>query len=317
MQNISKKTNNEYRKCNLCERRCGADRTSCKIGYCRSGCEMKITRAALHYWEEPPISGNVSYADTEAEGISEEKKTGSGTVFFSGCSLGCIFCQNKEISRASVGRTVTPSELAAEMLRLEDEGALNINFVTPTHFALGVADAIREARALGLRIPTVYNTGSYDSEEALDALAGLIDIYLPDFKFYTEKCAGELANAPNYPKIAKRNIDRMVKAVGEAKISDGIMLSGVIVRILLLPSRVAEAKLALSYLYKTYGDKIYISLMNQYTPMDGMKPPLDRRVTREEYRDLVRHAEKLGVKNAFIQSEGTVGESFIPKFNLI
>jgi putative pyruvate formate lyase activating enzyme len=259
---------------------------------------MKITRAALHYWEEPIISGTL----------------GSGTVFFSGCSLGCIYCQNSKVSRASVGREVTPTDLAAEMLRLEREGAHNINFVTPTHFAPSVKDAVRIAREMGLSVPIVYNTGSYDTEETVRALEGTVDIYLPDLKYYRTVSAEKLSFAKDYPDVARTAIAEMVRQHPNPVIKDGIMRSGVVVRILLLPSHVAEAKLSLKYLYDTYGDSIYISLMNQYTPMPGMKSPLDRTVTNAEYSELVSYAERLGVVNAFIQEGGTQKESFIPDF---
>ena len=289
-----------YSRCELCARRCGVDRTGGQLGFCKSSDVPKITRAALHHWEEPLISGT----------------RGSGTVFFSGCSLGCIYCQNRKISRSSVGRAVNTNELAREMLRLENEGAHNINFVTPTHFAPSIADAIRIARAGGLSVPTVYNTGSYDTVKTLRMLDGLVDIYLPDLKYYRSESAEKLSFAKDYPSVAREAIAEMVRQQPTPVIKDGIMQSGVIVRILLLPSHVAEAKLSLKYLYDTYGDDIYISLMNQYTPMPGMTSPLDRTVTNAEYSELVSYAERLGVLNAFIQEGGTQKESFIPDFEL-
>ena len=289
-----------YSRCELCARRCGVDRTDGKVGFCRSSDKMKITRAALHFWEEPIISGT----------------RGSGTVFFSGCSLGCVYCQNAKISRASLGREVSHDELAAEMLRLEREGAHNINFVTPTHFAPGIAESVKIARKLGLCVPVVYNTGSYDTKETVRSLEGLVDIYLPDLKYYRAESAEKLSYAKDYPLVAREAIAEMVRQKPTPVIKDGIMQSGVIVRILLLPSHVAEAKLSLKYLYDTYGDNIYISLMNQYTPMQGMKSPLDRTVTNAEYSELVRYAERIGVVNAFIQEGGTQQESFIPDFEV-
>ena len=290
----------EYSFCELCARRCGVDRTSGSIGFCKSTDKMKITRAALHYWEEPIISGN----------------GGSGTIFFSGCSLGCVYCQNSRISRAAVGREVTPEELAREMLRLEGEGAHNINFVTPTHFAAGIAESVRIARASGLRIPTVYNTGSYDTVKTLGMLEGLIDVYLPDLKYYRPESAKKLSFAKDYPTVAREAIAEMVRQSPTPVIENGIMRSGVIVRILLLPSHVAEAKLSLRYIFDTYGNDVYVSLMNQYTPMKGMTSPLDRTVTNAEYSELVTYAERIGVVNAFIQEGGTQKESFIPDFQI-
>ena len=289
-----------YSPCELCARRCGVDRTGGRHGFCRSTDTVKITRAALHYWEEPIISGT----------------RGSGTIFFSGCSLGCIYCQNRAISRSSVGRSVTVEELSAEMLRLEREGAHNINFVTPTHFAPAVREAVKISRSLGLAVPIVYNTGSYDTEETVRSLEGTVDIYLPDLKYYRQESAEKLSCARDYPTVARDAIAEMVRQRPTPVIEDGIMQSGVVVRILLLPSHVAEAKLSLKYLYDTYGNSIYLSLMNQYTPMSGMRSPLDRKVTNAEYSELVNYAERLGVVNAFIQEGGTQKESFIPDFEV-
>ncbi len=288
-----------YKNCRLCARLCGADRESGELGYCKMSAEPHLARAALHLWEEPPISG----------------ERGSGTVFFSGCSLGCVFCQNSEISGGASGLPVTPQRIAEIMLELEAAGAHNVNFVTPTHYAPTVAASVRIAKERGLSIPTVYNTGSYDTEETIRSLRGLIDIYLPDFKYWRSSTAEKYSAAPDYPEVAKAAIAEMVHQRGEAVIEDGIMKSGVIVRVLLLPSHVAEAKLAVNYLLGTYGDKIFISLMNQYTPMKGMKPPLDRAVTHAEYGELVDYAVSRGLKNGFTQEWGTAKESFIPPFD--
>ncbi len=291
--------NNPYTECRLCARKCGVDRTS-SVGFCGMSDSVYIARAALHRWEEPPISG----------------ERGSGTIFFSGCSLSCVFCQNREISRGRSGKKVKISRLSEMMLELQRQGAHNINFVTPTHYIPSVAEAIGLARAAGLSIPIVYNTGSYDSVEALKMLEGLVDIYLPDLKYYTPRTSAQMSSAPDYPTVARKAIAEMVRQVGEAEFdSHGIMRRGVIVRILLLPGHVAEAKLSLKYLMDTYGDRIYVSLMNQYTPMADMKPPLDRTVSHEEYYQLLDYAERIGLKNGFIQEFGTAQESFIPPFD--
>lgn len=292
--------NPSYDNCSLCARKCAVDRASGQVGFCRSTDKMKISRAALHFWEEPIISGT----------------KGSGTIFFSGCSLGCIYCQNSKISRSSVGTEVSSAELAEKMLDLERQGAHNINFVTPTHFAPSIAEAIRISRAEGLRIPIVYNTGSYDTVETVKSLDGLVDIYLPDLKYYRPESAQKLSFAKDYPTVARDAIAEMVRQKPKPIVEDGIMRSGVVVRLLLLPSHVAEAKLSLKYIYDTYGDNVYISLMNQYTPMPGMSAPLDRKVTNAEYSELIRYAERLGVTNAFIQEGGTQSESFIPDFEV-
>ena len=289
-----------YSSCELCARKCGVDRTNGKIGFCKSTDIPKITRAALHFWEEPIISGT----------------RGSGTIFFSGCSLGCVYCQNSRISRAAVGREISADELVGEMLRLESEGAHNINFVTPTHFAPSIAKSVKIARERGLSVPIVYNTGSYDTVKTIQNLDGIVNVYLPDLKYYRPESAEKLSFAKDYPTVAREAIAEMVRQQPKPVIKDGIMRSGVIVRLLLLPSHVAEAKLSLKYLYNIYGDNIYISLMNQYTPMQGMKAPLDRTVTNSEYSELVSYAERLGVVNAFIQEGGTQKESFIPDFEV-
>ena len=288
-----------YRRCELCARRCLADREGGELGFCRMGSDAVIARAALHMWEEPVISGD----------------GGSGTVFFSGCSLGCVFCQNREISRGAVGKRVSETRLAEIMLELRDKGAHNINLVTPTHFVPTIIRAVKKAKSSGLNIPIVYNTSSYDTVETIKSLDGPVDIYLPDFKYYLPRTAELLSGANDYPEVAKSAIAEMVRQKGCAVIEDGIMKSGVIVRILLLPSHVAEAKLILKYLHESYGDKIYISLMNQYTPMSDMKPPLNRRVTRAEYHEFTEYAERIGVNLGFIQDFGTAEESFIPPFD--
>ena len=288
-----------YKKCDLCARNCLIDRTE-KIGYCRMPSELFLSRAALHYWEEPPLSGT----------------RGSGTIFFSGCSLSCIYCQNREISRGRTGKKVSIDRLSEIMIDLQNQGAHNVNLVTPTHYIPSIAQAIKGARKMGLTIPIVYNTGGYDNISGLKLLEGLVDIYLPDLKYYTEKSSFEFSNAKDYPTVARAAISEMVRQIGMPVFdSEGIMKRGVIVRVLLLPGRVAEAKLSLKYLLDTYGDKIYVSLMNQYTPMPGMKPPLNRTVTHDEYNDLLEYAEKLGLQNGFIQEFGTAQESYIPPFD--
>ena len=290
---------NNYENCRLCARNCGIDRTRI-TGFCKATDEMYIARAALHYWEEPPVSGT----------------NGSGTIFFSGCSLSCVFCQNMDISRGRTGKLVEISRLAEIMTELQSKGAHNINLVTPTHFVPSIIESIKLAKAKGLYLPIVYNTGSYDSLSTLKMLDGLVDIYLPDLKYFTSKTAAALSSAADYPTVAKAAIDEMVRQVGEPRFDEqGIMTRGVIVRILLLPGHVAEAKLSLKYLMDTYGDRIYVSLMNQYTPMQGMNPPLDRKVTREEYYQLTDYAERLGLVNGFTQEFGTAEESFILPFD--
>lgn len=293
-------TLNNYSACSLCSRNCLVDRASGNVGYCRMTADVRIARAALHMWEEPIISGD----------------RGSGTVFFVGCSLGCIYCQNRAISRGECGRSVSISELADTYLALESDGAHNINLVTPTHFVPSIIESVRLSRERGLSLPIVYNTSSYDSEKTIRTLSDTVDVFLPDLKYYRSKSAERYSFAKDYPKVARAAIAEMVRLRPKVVIENGIIKSGVVVRILLLPGLVAEAKLNLKYLYDTYGDSIYISLMSQYTPMDGMPRPLDRRVTRAEYRELVDYAVSLGVKNAFVQERESAAESFIPDFEL-
>ena len=289
-----------YKKCNLCMRSCGVDRTAGQLGYCKMSDKIYISRADLHFWEEPVISGT----------------RGSGTIFFSGCSLGCIYCQNREISRGKVGAEVSESELAAHMLRLQGLSAHNINFVTPTHYAPSVRRAVLLARDMGLKIPVVYNTGSYDSPETVRLMQDAVDIFLPDLKYYLGAPAEKYSHAKDLPKASRAAIDEMVKITGAPVLDgEGIMARGVIVRILLLPGHVAEAKLNVKYLYERYGDSIYISLMSQYTPMPDMPKPLDRRVSLSEYRELCEYAGELGITRAFVQSRESAGSEYIPPFN--
>ena len=287
-----------YKKCNLCGHRCLVDREAGGLGFCRMRDMPTVARAALHAWEEPIISGT----------------RGSGTIFFSGCSLGCVFCQNADISRGRIGKEVSTEELADIMLGLRDEGAHNINFVTPTHYAPTVKEAVGLAKKRGLLIPIVYNTSSYDTPETIRALSDTVDIYLADFKYYRRATAKAFSGAENYPEAAREAIFEMLKQRPLPVIENGLMKAGVIVRILILPNHVAEAKLILKYLYDTYGSSIYVSIMSQYTPMPNMKPPLDRCITAAEYREVTEYAEKLGITQAFIQEKASASKNFIPDF---
>ena len=289
-----------YNSCMLCARACGVDRTAGQLGFCRANAAPRVSRAALHMWEEPSISGI----------------RGSGTIFFSGCSLGCIYCQNREISRGDSGIEITNSRLAEIMLELQQKSAHNINLVTPTHYVPSIIEAVSLARSEGLSVPVVYNTGSFDTAETVKALKDTVNIFLPDLKYYLPGTAQRLSSAPTLPQVARIAIEQMVKQTGSPRFdSEGIMLSGVIVRILLLPGHLAEAKLNVKHLHTAYGDSIYLSLMSQYTPREDLPPPLNRRVTAQEYRELVNYAISLGVKQAYTQDRTSVGESFIPPFD--
>ena len=292
----------EYRRCTLCPRLCGVDRTVTE-GRCHTGSEAYVARAALHYWEEPSISG----------------KNGSGTIFFSGCSLGCVYCQNRSVSRSGrVGKTASAELVAEAMLRLQSEGAHNVNFVTPTHVAPTVAEATRRARERGFSLPVVYNTSSYERVEILRKMQTTVDIFLADFKYMSPRLAREYSFAEDYPSVAKAAIAEMVREKGEPVFSgDGMLLRGTVVRVLLLPGALIDAKRIVKYLYESYGDSIYISLMRQYTPPaeDIGYAALSRRVTAGEYKSLVDYAVSLGVRNAYTQEDGVAEESFIPSFD--
>lgn len=294
---------NSMRHCMLCPRNCGADRASGRKGRCHAGRRVYVARAALHMWEEPCISGD----------------GGSGAVFFSGCPLGCIFCQNHEISGADpAGKEVSIEKLADIFLNLQGQGANNINLVTATHYIPQTAAAVRIAKEKGLSVPIVYNTSGYEKAESLKELEGLVDVYLPDFKYMSRELAEEYSRAPDYPEYAKEALSEMARQIPGTEFDGrGIMKKGIIVRHLMLPGHLTDSKKVVRYLYETYGDRIYISMMNQYTPMPAMKdhPHLGRTVRKREYEALLDYAISLGVENGFFQEGETAKESFIPAFD--
>ena len=289
-------------RCMLCPRECGADRRAGKTGVCGVPGELQAARAALHMWEEPCISG----------------EEGSGAVFFSGCPLGCVFCQNHEISSGQAGKRISVERLAEIFLELQEKKANNINLVTAGHYAPLVRQGLILAKQQGLTIPIVYNSSGYEITETLQMLEGLIDIYLPDFKYMDPELARKCSHAPDYPDRAKESLKEMVRQVGESQFDErGMMKKGVIVRHLLLPGCLTDSKKILRYLYETYQDRIYISIMNQYTPMPGVQgdPLLGRKVRKKSYEALLDYAIGLGVENAFFQYGETAKESFIPAFD--
>ena len=261
---------------------------------------IRVARIAPHLWEEPCISGS----------------GGSGTVFFVGCTLHCVYCQNHEISRpkGTVGTSLTIDELSDEMLRLQDDFHVhNINLVTASHVANRVIRALQKAKEDGLRLPVVWNTSGYESPETLSALDGLIDVYLPDLKYVTPALAEELSGANDYPDKAKAAIAEMVRQTGAPVFdADGLLVRGVLVRHLVLPGHTQEAKNVLQYLHETYGDSIWISILGQYTPMPGLTGDLARTLTAREYDRVIDYACLLGIENAFLQEEGAADERFIP-----
>lgn len=289
--------------CTLCPRNCGVDRTAGQLGYCKMPAELFAARAALHMWEEPCLVG----------------PKGSGTVFFSGCNLRCIFCQNHEIAAGVRGKAISTSRLADIFLELQQKGATNINLVTPTHYIPQIRQALILAKKNGLHLPIVYNTGNYEKASSLRLLEGLIDIYLPDFKYYSSELSQKYSSAADYFTQACDSLAEMYRQVGPCRFDEqGIMQKGIIVRHLILPGQVRDSKKILHYLHDTYGDAIWISIMNQYTPLERVShiPELNRTLSPEEYDRTVDYAIRLGIENAFIQEGDTAAESFIPPFNL-
>lgn len=301
--------------CNLCPRNCKVSRNNGIKGFCGESATVRVARAALHMWEEPCVSGTA----------------GSGTVFFSGCNMHCVYCQNRNIANGDVGKEITVDRLAEIFLEQQSRGANNINLVTPSHFIPQIADALVKAKKTGLVIPIVYNTASYEYVESLKMLEGLVDVYLPDLKYFSSEASLKYSQCQDYFQIATKAIEEMFRQTGLPQFNevgsqsysnnseDGIITKGVIVRHLLLPGLLKDSKKLVKYLYETYGDNIYISLMNQYTPMPGIEekyPELGRKVTEKEYDELVDYAIDIGVENGFIQEGETALESFIPDFNM-
>lgn len=293
----------QMQNCTLCPRNCHANRLSGQLGYCGQTAELSAARAALHFWEEPCISGT----------------SGSGTVFFSGCNLRCVFCQNHDIALGEKGRGISLDRLAEIFMELQEQGAHNINLVTPSHFIPQIRYSLIKAKSMGLALPIVYNTGSYENVSSLRMLEGLIDIYLPDLKYFSPELGNAYSHAPDYFEKATAAISEMFRQVGRPQFDEnsGLMKKGVIVRHLLLPGQTKDSKKILRYLHETYQNDIYVSIMNQYTPLPHVWaiPELNRRVTSSEYDRIVHFAEAIGIEQGFIQEGSAADESFIPPFN--
>lgn len=288
--------------CTLCMRNCNVNRNKGIKGVCNSTNSIRIARAALHFWEEPCISG----------------KSGSGTVFFSNCNLKCVFCQNYKISSEGFGTEITIDRLAEIFLELQDKGANNINLVTPTHFVPQIIESLKIAKNKGLNLPIIYNTNSIDTLDTIKTLNGYIDVYLPDFKYFEDKYALKYSKIKGYSKNVLEVIDEMVKQVGNPKFNeDGIIVKGVIVRHLLLPGLLFDSKKIIDAIYKKFEDSVYISLMNQYTPMYNAKmyPEINKSINEKTYDSIINYALSIGVRNGFIQESGTDSEEFVPNFN--
>lgn len=296
------KNMNKYEDCLLCPRKCGINRSTGQTGVCGVSSEIKVARAALHYWEEPCISG----------------KRGSGAVFFSGCSLHCVFCQNREISDGKAGKVISKERLSDIFIELADKGANNINLVTPGQYIPDIVWAVNDAKSRGMKLPIIYNTSGYENVTELKLLEGIVDVYLPDFKYMDSTLSAMYSRAKDYPSVAKQALSEMVRQQPDVVIDDatGLIQKGVIVRQLLLPGHVNDAKAVLKYLYDTYHDHVYISMMSQFTPI-ALKdyPEINRTVTRREYERLVDYALKIGITNAFIQEGDVAKDSFIPAFD--
>lgn len=288
--------------CMLCPRNCKVNRHK-SVGFCGASDKVKLAYYSLHQWEEPIISG----------------ENGSGTVFFSNCNLRCLFCQNKKIStdRNSYGKEISNDKLKEIFLKLQDLGAHNINLVTPTHYVPQIIDVLKEVKNKNLKIPVVYNTSSYENVSTIESLKGLIDIYLADLKYFDDELGNKYSKCNDYFKYASLAIEEMYKQTGKFQIKDNLLVSGLVIRVLVLPGHVDDSKKIIKYLYDTYKDNIIISIMNQYTPVCKINdfPNLNRKLTDEEYDEVIDYACSLGIENAFVQEGETQSESFIPDFD--
>lgn len=290
-----------YNKCTLCSKECKVNRTNGQIGFCGASDKMEVGRAALHHWEEPSISG----------------KNGSGTVFFAHCTLGCVYCQNRSISRRhSKSVIVDENRLAEIFLELQQKNAHNINLVTATHYTFGVCKAIDLAKQKGLCIPVLLNCGGYEKTETIKLFNKKIDIYLPDFKYYSSYYSEKYSNAVDYLETCEKAIDEMVKQTGKPNFNkDGILQKGTVIRHLMLPNMLSDTKQVLRRIAENWGDNVLVSLMRQYTPFDMANfPELNRKITDEEYNEAIEYFEMLGL-SGYLQESEAATESFIPAFN--
>ena len=292
--------------CHLCPRRCGANRAAGNAGYCGADHRLLVARAALHEWEEPPISA----------------KAGSGTVFFSNCPLRCVYCQNAEITHGGFGLEITVERLAQIFLELQQQDAANINLVTATQYLPWVISALEHARTQGLTLPVVWNTSGYETIETIATLAGFVDIYLTDFKYgkaddTADSAALRYSQAPDYFEVATEALDAMVQQTGAPLISDGLMQRGVVVRHLLLPKRLEDSQAIMHFLWKRYGTRVLYSVMSQYTPLRHIAeyPELNAPTENADYEALLDYMDSLGMEDYFWQEGNAARESFIPPFN--
>ncbi len=289
--------------CTVCPRHCEINRSKGALGFCKSTATLRVAKAYGHMWEEPCISGS----------------NGSGTIFFSNCNLRCVFCQNHHISQEYIGKEISIERLSEIFLEQQERGYHNINLVNPTHYIPQILEGIKLSKSKGLSIPVVYNSNGYENVESLELLKGSIDIYIPDLKYFDDKYAIKYSSAPNYFNIATKAINEMVSQAPEPIFDEnGIMKNGVIIRHLMLPSLLFDSKKIVDYIYKTFGDKVYLSLMNQYIPMFKAKnyPEINKPLNPDHYDSLIDYCVELGYINAFIQESGTSSSIYVPNFNL-
>lgn len=288
--------------CTLCPRSCRVSRLAGETGFCRAGALPSVALVCRHRWEEPCLSGS----------------RGAGTVFFANCNLSCVFCQNHAISQEGVGQEITVARLAAIFSEQQAAGAHNLELVTPTHYVPQILEALSLARQAGFSLPVVYNTNAYETVDTVALLASSIDIFLPDLKYFDDVHAGRYSAAPAYFAHASRAIARMALHAGPPVLgADGLMQKGVIVRHLALPGLTADSRRLLEWLWHTFGHSVYLSLMNQYTPLHraaGYRE-INRRLTTWEYRKLVDYAENLGFENCYVQAGRTALADYVPAFN--
>ena len=305
MNSSSLTTQTLLSSCKLCPRQCGVNRLHGQLGYCGEPAEIFAARASLHFWEEPCISGT----------------SGSGTVFFSGCNLRCVFCQNYEIASDRQGKAISTARLSEIYLELQEKGANNINLVTPTHYIPQIIESLSNAKKQGLTLPIVYNTSGYEEVSSLMLLEGLIDVYLPDMKYLSPKLSARLSHCPDYFEKASKALLEMNRQVGKPVFDEknGLMKRGMIIRHLVLPGQIGESKRVLRWIHDTFGDQVYVSIMSQYTPMpnvlsDPAYSDIAREVTPQEYQRVLTFADKIGIELGFRQEGGVAKESFIPPF---
>ena len=288
--------------CAACPRRCGINRVDGKVGFCTATDKIKVAKYMLHFWEEPCISG----------------KSGSGTVFFSGCPLRCEFCQNHEISEKCVGKETSCYELANIFLELQNMGANNINLVSPTIYVYQIIEAVKIAKSKGLKLPIIYNTSGYENVETIKLLSGIIDVYLPDFKYASDILARKYSKVSNYVDNVENVLKEMVYQVGNVEFNEnGLIKKGVIIRHLILPNNVLNSKLVLKWIRDNLGSDVYVSIMAQYFPTHKAldDKTLNRKITKEELDSVLEYAESIGLKNGYVQELGSHEEEYVPKFD--